>query len=192
MDEGKNNWAQYGENPHIQRNLLTKEFRCVTCNQLLGDNAGGAGSHCKGSHGIRIDGNRIREEPVCETETIQPKVISYPATQHQLVPRPQVVRSYEDEERRQKLIDELQNNPPLEKDDSVKLYEDMEKKRALWNKYQQLEINRVPESILRQYRIELGVEDDYVRKKKEQKRKQEEKEFVERLRRIYLIKMFVS
>lgn len=186
MNEGKNNWTRYGKNPYIQRNTLTKEFRCITCSMPLGDNAGGAGSHCKSSHGIRIDGSSIQEQ-ARENNSAQA------VPQDQLVPLNRNIPSDEELEKKRRLIEEINNiSSPSKKDESLELYEEMEKQKVLWRKYKDLENSGVPESILRSYHIKLGIENDYVEKKKEHKLKQEKKEFREFLERAVLLKMLIN
>ena len=49
-------WKQYKNNPHIQQNILTKEFRCITCHQNLSSNQGAAGKHSKTQHNLALNG----------------------------------------------------------------------------------------------------------------------------------------
>ena len=73
-DDISKSWLQYKENPHIQKNKVTNEFRCKTCRKKLGDNAGGVGGHCKSDHDMKIDGtflsteNKTVEKEVMERE----------------------------------------------------------------------------------------------------------------------------
>ncbi len=152
----------------------------------LGDNAGGAGSHCKSSHGIRIDGSSIQEQ-ARENNSAQA------VPQDQLVPLNRNIPSDEELEKKRRLIEEINNiSSPSKKDESLELYEEMEKQKVLWRKYKDLENSGVPESILRSYHIKLGIENDYVEKKKEHKLKQEKKEFREFLERAVLLKMLIN
>jgi len=59
MDE---NWKQYKTNPHIEKNENTNQFRCKTCNKILGTNAGAAGYHSKAAHNLILSGKEIREQ----------------------------------------------------------------------------------------------------------------------------------
>ena len=61
-DDISKSWLQYKENPHIQKNKVTNEFRCKTCQKKLGDNAGGVAGHCKSVHDMKIDGTFLSTE----------------------------------------------------------------------------------------------------------------------------------
>jgi len=61
-DDISKSWLQYKENPHIQKNKVTNEFRCKTCRKKLGDNAGGVAGHCKSVHDMKIDGTFLSTE----------------------------------------------------------------------------------------------------------------------------------
>ena len=61
-DDISKSWLQYKENPHIQKNKVTNEFRCKTCRKKLGDNAGGVAGHCKSVHDMKIDGTFLSAE----------------------------------------------------------------------------------------------------------------------------------
>lgn len=53
-------WKQYKNNPHIQKNKVSKEFRCLTCNLHLSDNQGGAGNHSTSEHKISLSGDPVK------------------------------------------------------------------------------------------------------------------------------------
>jgi len=54
-----NNWKQYKSNPHIEKNEKTNQFRCKTCDKILGTNAGASGYHSKASHNLTLSGEKI-------------------------------------------------------------------------------------------------------------------------------------
>ena len=60
----EDSWEQYKNNPHIQKNKISKEFWCVTCNLDLGENQGGAGGHSRSKHKITLKGEPIQEKTI--------------------------------------------------------------------------------------------------------------------------------
>lgn len=65
MDE---DWIQYKQNPHIQKNSRTNEFKCRTCSKYLGTNAGAAGYHSKSSHSLTLSGEEIKNQELENAE----------------------------------------------------------------------------------------------------------------------------
>ena len=53
-------WKQYKNNPHIQKNKVTNKFRCITCNLLFGVNPGGVGNHSTKKHKISLSGDPVK------------------------------------------------------------------------------------------------------------------------------------
>jgi len=53
-------WELYKNNPHIQKNKVTKEFWCITCNLSLSDNQGAAGNHSTKKHKISLSGDPVK------------------------------------------------------------------------------------------------------------------------------------
>jgi len=53
-------WEQYKNNPHIQKNKISKEFWCITCNLDLGENQGGAGGHSRSKHKMTLKGEPVQ------------------------------------------------------------------------------------------------------------------------------------
>ena len=64
------NWKQYKTNPHIERNENTNQFRCKTCDKILGTNAGAVGYHSKASHNLTLSGKEIKKDET-EIENIE-------------------------------------------------------------------------------------------------------------------------
>jgi len=65
-------WLQYKQNPHIQKNSKSNEFRCKTCSKILGTNAGAAGYHSKSSHNLSLSGEQIKNDKT-KVEKIETK-----------------------------------------------------------------------------------------------------------------------
>lgn len=174
MNDKEQRWKQYRNNPHLQRNILTKEFRCKTCNLSLGDNAGGAGSHCKGTHGIRIDGTPIKKEiPIQREDNPQTETQSKNESSMQKLKPHDYLRTLFVS----KPVEPSRSRPPTES-------EKFQYKKRLFDLIKENERQGVPEELLKPLREELGLknywdqlakgkEEEEKRKKEKEKRKQE-------------------
>lgn len=155
-------WVRYGNNPHIERNSLTKEFRCITCKLSLGDNAGGAGSHCKGSHRIRINGTQIVKEPL--------------KTDSKVIIKHEEAQPEQDVLKRMETPLQIESEPNLDEGDSLKF---LEVRVANLIKYRKFKALGAPESDLKLLRKLYGIEGFF------EEEKTQEGKFEENLKMIF-------
>ncbi len=170
MYDKKQHWTQYGANPHLQRNNLTKEFHCKTCDMSLGDNAGGAGSHCKATHGMRIDGYLIKKEtpviPVKVTPQVGMMDNNNPLSKLYIKSGP--LKPIEHK------IDLSDHGPPT-------AIQKFESKKRVWLTCKQGEREGMPDELLKPLYEELGIQNHYEQKQQKEmieleKRKKEKEE----------------
>jgi len=170
----KEEWIQYKNNLHIQKNSVTKEFRCKTCNRKLGDNPGGVALHCRSSHSIKIDGSPLHKEK--NDVELEQKPVLRQESQGSLAYRrlfctksePSPVPNFAENDSFQHFsIPDHQYRPP-----SLSYKDEFEEKKELWEKYLRERKNRVPEKFLEILQKKLGLNDyDIARElKREQNR----------------------
>ncbi|ABX12500.1 hypothetical protein [Nitrosopumilus maritimus] len=70
-------WIQYKNNLHIQKNKISKEFRCITCKLSLGENQGGAGGHSKSKHKMTLSGEPIQTKSFHDSDSDKNPAPSY-------------------------------------------------------------------------------------------------------------------
>jgi len=157
----KEEWIQYKNNLHIQKNSVTKEFRCKTCNRKLGDNPGGVALHCRSSHSIKIDGSPLHKEK--NDVRLEQKPVLRQESQSSLAYRrlfctksePSSVPNYAKDDSFQHFsIPDYQYRPP-----SFSHKDEFEEKKELWEKYLRAKKDHVPEKFLEILQKKLGLTD---------------------------------
>ena len=157
----KEEWIQYKNNLHIQKNSVTKEFRCKTCNRKLGDNPGGVALHCRSSHSIKIDGDplhkekndvRLEQKPVLRQESqssLEYRRLFCTRSEPSSVPNNAENNSFQHFS-----IPYRQYRPP-----SFSHKDEFEEKKELWEKYLRAKKDGVPEKFLEILQKKLGMND---------------------------------
>ena len=171
--EHSNEWIQYKKNPHIQYDRINSHFRCSTCKMELGVNAGGAASHSKGSHGIKLDGTQItipkeiKVEPNTieseETVTEEKNLHSHIRIEH-LAPTEQI-----NSDKQPKLPEEHKS---ITEDPLYNIYKTLERKMHCADLYKRAKMAGIPKSQLEDLERELGITEEEERKKKEKMRRE--------------------
>lgn len=171
----KEEWIQYKNNLHIQKNSVTKEFRCKTCNRKLGANPGGVALHCRSSHSIKIDGSPLHKEK--NDVRLEQKPVLRQESQSSLAYRrlfctrskPSTVPNFAENNSFQHLSipNHQYRQPPLSHKD------EFEEKKELWERYLRGKKDQVPEMILKILQKELGLDDYEIARELEREQNRE-------------------